>query len=193
MLRWISILRFREAEKLYRDALEAAQHTLGREHRNALISMGNLASVLGSEGRNAEAERMQREVYETRRRVLGPDDPDTVLALDEIGAVLDRERRYAEAVRLLQEAIAVDQRILGPGNLQTVQAEYHLDHVMAVTQKANEAITLLQDAADHGLDPKAVEDLKKSTDWKSLRGDPSVEALIAEMQKRAATAVQKPN
>jgi eukaryotic-like serine/threonine-protein kinase len=184
--------RYAEAEKIYREALEAAQRTLGKEHRNALISMGNLADVIQSQGRYKEAERMKREVYEKRRRALGSEDPDTLLAIGEIGAVLDREHRYEEAVPLLQKAVEDDRRILGDDNPQTVEAEFQLAHVLAVTQKPGEAIELLHEAMHHGLDPEALEDLKNGSDWKSLRGDPRIGALI-QTERRAATESHESN
>jgi hypothetical protein len=64
---------------------------------------------------------------------------------------------------------------------------------LALTHKEEEALTLLRDAVDHGVDADAAEELKKSPDWKSLRGDARFEALVVQAQGRIAASSPKPN
>lgn len=47
--------RFDDAEELYRLAIEISEQTLGRDHPDYAIHLGNLGQVLSSQGKDAEA------------------------------------------------------------------------------------------------------------------------------------------
>ena len=63
---------------------------LDKEHPNTLISMNNLAVVLGRQGRYAEAERMHQQTLQLREKVLGKEHPDTLNS--RTGLALVRQR-----------------------------------------------------------------------------------------------------
>ena len=54
----------REAEPLYRRALEARERVLGKEHPDTLISVNNLAGLYQAQGRYGEAEPLYRRALE---------------------------------------------------------------------------------------------------------------------------------
>ena len=49
---------YREAESLYKRAVEASERTLGKEHSLTQTSLKGLAAVYKAEGRSDEAERL---------------------------------------------------------------------------------------------------------------------------------------
>jgi hypothetical protein len=67
--------------------------------------MGNLASILDSEGHYAEAEKLYRETLVLQRRVLGPENPYTAISTYNLGAAAAHQGRDAEAISLLRESV----------------------------------------------------------------------------------------
>ena len=59
---------------LYHRALEGRERTLGPDHKDTLISVGNMAALLKAQGKFDEAELMYRRTMESRERTLGPAD-----------------------------------------------------------------------------------------------------------------------
>ena len=57
----------REAEPLYKRALEASERVLGKEHPDTLLSVNNLAMLYQAQGRYAQAEPL----YQARARGQG--------------------------------------------------------------------------------------------------------------------------
>jgi tetratricopeptide (TPR) repeat protein len=72
------LARYREAEPLYRQALEIRQKVLGPEHPSTAISLNTLALLLQDQGKFDEAEPLYRQALAIYQKVLGPEHPDTV-------------------------------------------------------------------------------------------------------------------
>ncbi|KAF2741890.1 hypothetical protein M011DRAFT_472716, partial [Sporormia fimetaria CBS 119925] len=67
--------RWKEAEELGVQVMEARKRVLGEEHPNTLTSMNNLAATYRNQGRWKEAEQLEVQVIEARKRVLGEEHP----------------------------------------------------------------------------------------------------------------------
>jgi len=63
--------RWKEAEQLEVEIMEARKTACGNEHPHTLVSMSNLASTYRYQGRWKEAELLAVQVVETQKRVLG--------------------------------------------------------------------------------------------------------------------------
>src|SRR5438045_4448382 len=63
--------RWKEAEQLEVEVLEARKKVLGTEHQDTLLSMNNLASTYSDQSRWKEAEQLQVDVLETSKKLLG--------------------------------------------------------------------------------------------------------------------------
>ena len=61
----------------------------------------------------------------------------------------------------------------------------------AIGGQRDEAFDLLRQAIDHGYSD--AENMRNDSDLQSLHGDPRFDALLTEVQKRAAEAAQKTN
>ena len=70
--------QLKDAEALFRRALEARERTLGAEHPDTLTSVNNLAICLKDMGQLKDAETLFRRALEARERTLGADHPDTL-------------------------------------------------------------------------------------------------------------------
>jgi hypothetical protein len=71
------------------------RRVLGPEHPHTLMTAGNLANALFTQGNHAEAERMFREVLAVQRRVLGPEHPNTLWTNEKLEACV----RFARGTR----------------------------------------------------------------------------------------------
>jgi serine/threonine protein kinase/Tfp pilus assembly protein PilF len=182
---------YAEAEKQYREAIEGKRKVLGPDHPLTLVSMGNLATLFEDENRYPDAEKLQLEVFEGRRRVLGLNNPDTATALYNIADTLYHEHRYPESAEIFQKTVDLERQILGSNHPDTIDTVYDLARVLALEGKPDKAIPFLNDAVGRGLTPDDLADLSKSADWKSLRGDPSFEALVSKAQEHVSASTQK--
>lgn len=81
-----------EAEALFREVVAARREQLGERHQNTLISLANLAELLGAldarHERAAEAEALLREAVEGFRASLGPRHPYALLGLNSLANLL---------------------------------------------------------------------------------------------------------
>jgi len=69
----------KDAEPLYRRALEARERTLGEEHPETLVSINNLAGCLQVMGLLKDAEPLYRRALEASERTLGAEHPHTLV------------------------------------------------------------------------------------------------------------------
>jgi len=83
--------------------------------------------------------------------------------------------------------------VFGAAHPDTVDSTYHLARLYLLTKRPHEAISLLREAVGHGINEESLEDLKKGSDWRSLRGQPDFESLLADATKRADASAPKPH
>jgi Tfp pilus assembly protein PilF len=69
----------KDAEPLYRRALEARQRTLGAEPPDTVARVKILAGCFQAVGRLKDAEPLYRRALEARERTLGAAPPDTLV------------------------------------------------------------------------------------------------------------------
>jgi len=81
--------RWKEAEELYLQELEARKKVFGREHRDTLTCMENLAWTYRKQGLREQAKKLFLQVLEMRSRVLGPENPATLGSKRDLEAELD--------------------------------------------------------------------------------------------------------
>ncbi|KAF1813825.1 hypothetical protein P152DRAFT_394012, partial [Eremomyces bilateralis CBS 781.70] len=76
--------RWKEAEELEVQVMEASKRVLGAEHPHTLTSMNNLASTYWNQGRWKEAEELEAQMMDTSKRVLGAEHPGTLTSMDNL-------------------------------------------------------------------------------------------------------------
>ena len=74
----------RQADSLYREALEAQRRVLGTDHPDTLATLSNLALSYSLQEDLAEAEPMFLEALDAEQRVLGPEHPETLITMNDL-------------------------------------------------------------------------------------------------------------
>jgi hypothetical protein len=101
-------------------AMETRKRVLGEEHPDTLISMGNLASTYGDQGRWKEAEELKMQVMETRKRVLGEEHPDTLTSMANLAFTWESQGRDHDALELMKACHLLRKLKLGADHPDTV-------------------------------------------------------------------------
>jgi hypothetical protein len=73
---YMTIVNAQKALVLEEKVLAVQKSTLGAEHRDTLLTAGNLAESYRRLRRHKEAMELGEKVLEARRKVLGPEDAD---------------------------------------------------------------------------------------------------------------------
>ena len=178
--------KYAEAEKLYRETLDAHRRVFGPEHPRTLALMDDLAETLSHERRFAEAEKLRRETLALYRRVLGPEHRDTLLSMANLAVTLGLKGHYAQAEKLYRETLEIQRRVIGPDNPDTAMTIYNLAFLATYRGDRDAALTLFREALDHGLPPEYCLGLEKDPELKSFHRDPRFDALVAHAKERAA-------
>jgi eukaryotic-like serine/threonine-protein kinase len=172
--------RLREAEKLQRETLESQTQVLGPENPDTLLSQTDLARTLVHEhGRYAEAEKLARNSFEIQLRSLGPRHPDTLNSLQQLGTALAYSHRYGEAAQLFRGII--DQGSAPEDQGDKFSAWYSFACVASAANRADESLRYLEEAINRGY--KDPDGLMADDDFKSLRGNPKFQRLVAQLRQ----------
>ena len=76
-------------------------------------SLGELANLLGNQGKLAEAETMHREALAMRKKLLGDEHPAVARSLNDLAFVLPAEGKLVEAEAMYREALAMRKKLFG--------------------------------------------------------------------------------
>ncbi|KAJ5348541.1 uncharacterized protein N7506_001794 [Penicillium brevicompactum] len=130
---------YKEAEAMYRQALEVREKVFGREHPDTLASVNDLASVFERQGKYEEAEAMHRRAFEAREKVLGREHPDTLASANNLASVLDMQGKYEEAEVMHRRGLQGCEEVLGREHPHTLTSFGHLASVLGSQGKYEEA------------------------------------------------------
>ena len=124
------------------------------------------------------------------RRVLGPENPATLQSAGNLVAALAHLGRLDEAGTLAHETLESSRRSLDETHPMTRFALYASASVSALRGQKGQALDLLRQASAAG---DELADLPGDADFRSLRGEPEFDRLVAGVKSRAAaTAQNKP-
>ncbi|EAU30103.1 predicted protein [Aspergillus terreus NIH2624] len=130
---------YEEAKAMHRQALEAREKVLGREHPSTLISVSNLGNVLFSQGKYEEAETIHRQALEGSEKILGREHPSTLASVSNVGNVLFSQGKYKEAKAVHRRALGAREKILGREHPDTLTSVSNLGSVLSRQGKYEEA------------------------------------------------------
>lgn len=111
---------YEEAERWYRQALEAGRTEFGEEHPDTIESMRSLASLYERLGRYAEAESLAERVFEFRTWNLGVNHSDTLRSKHDLKGIFEHQGRVGQAERLYVEAFEESRRLFGDKDVNTL-------------------------------------------------------------------------
>jgi tetratricopeptide (TPR) repeat protein len=129
-------VRYEEAEKSYRQALESAVKVDGEEHQNTQIYMSNLATVLLA---REEAEEMKRRALEVWQRTLGVEHPTTLGGMVNLAALLEASGDLNACEELNYRAHRGLVRVLGIDHPDTLSSLLNLGGILMDQGKYNAA------------------------------------------------------
>ncbi|KAL1985939.1 hypothetical protein VTN96DRAFT_7204 [Rasamsonia emersonii] len=112
--------RYKEAEELDIQVLEAKKKEVGLEHMETVECMSYLASTYADQGRWAEAEELDRQVVELRKKLLGPEHPDTLTSISVLAKTYMHLGRLGEAETLAADVLEKTKNRLGSSHLDTL-------------------------------------------------------------------------
>ncbi len=118
---------------------------LGDEHIDTLLSMTNLAIVLGRLDRGEDAISLFRHVWE-KQKVLKPNHPDTMTTANNLADLLQRMNRNEEAETILGEVLAVQVNKFGNDFYLTSYTKCTLGEVLVRQRRFGDALPLFRDA-----------------------------------------------
>ena len=98
---------------MFADNLEARRRVIGEEHRETLLSMGNLGLALRNLKRFDEAIDIYLETLEIQERSLGQGHPDTAVSLFNIASLYRDTDRFDLSVDYFERTLSVDEAALG--------------------------------------------------------------------------------
>jgi tetratricopeptide (TPR) repeat protein len=104
---------YRQAESLYKQALEIRRAVLGEKHPDTARSLNNLGDLYLKQGRYEEAEPLYKQALAIRREALGEQHLDTATSLGNLAVLYQSRGRYEEAEPLYNQALEIKRAALG--------------------------------------------------------------------------------
>ncbi len=117
---------YREAVRIYEQAVEVARQKWGEEDRKTLVLMNGLAQSLNAQGDLASARELCEQVLGVSRRVLGEEHPDTLTSMDNLAGTLFAQGDLASARELCEQVLEIRRRVLGEEHPHTLTSMNHL-------------------------------------------------------------------
>ena len=140
--------RSKEAESLYRRALELNEKELGTEHPKVAVILNNLAEALRLSGKREEAEALFRRALRIDESILGTQNPTVATVLNNLAKVLRDTNRPAEAESLFNRALAIDQTSFGRMHPVVARDLKNLSKFFKVWNWSADALPLMQRVID---------------------------------------------
>jgi len=127
--------RFRQSERLYRQALPAYRRYYGSVHPETSLILHNLAAVYQRTGCLRQAESLYRTALRIRRRKLGEHHPDTAFFLNNLGTLLLAQQDFHAASSCFREALEILQSSFGRRHYAAVVISRNLQALKLLAER----------------------------------------------------------
>jgi tetratricopeptide (TPR) repeat protein len=131
--------QYKAAEETLRQLLGRRARVLGKKHPSTLVSMSNLAQVLGRQGKYEDAEAMNRQSLALKETVLGREHPDTLVSMSNLAQVLGCQGKYEDAEAMNRQTLALKEAVLGREHPDTLVSMSNLAQVLERQGKYEDA------------------------------------------------------
>ncbi|KAJ5951483.1 Tetratricopeptide-like helical [Penicillium vulpinum] len=138
--------RHKEAENMYRQALQEREKVLGHDHEETLDSTHWVGVSLYNRRQYKEAETVFRQALQGREKVLGYGHKDTLYSAHWLGYSLYAQGQYEEAAIMYRKALQGREKVLGHDNEETLKSEHWLGLSLHRQGQYKEAETVLRQA-----------------------------------------------
>ncbi|MGE5645619.1 MAG: tetratricopeptide repeat protein [Acidobacteriota bacterium] len=127
--------RYKEAETLYGQALEAYQRSFGPGHPDIARVLGNLAGLHHDRGQEPRAAALYTRAVAILEKALGPANAETALMRTRLADVRRAQGHYAEALKLYRGSVAAIENSLGPSDARALAASASFAQTAARAQQ----------------------------------------------------------
>ncbi|KAL5003223.1 hypothetical protein BDV10DRAFT_155931, partial [Aspergillus recurvatus] len=131
--------RYREAEALFREVLEARRAQLGLDHPDTLESLECVVATLWNQGQWKHVEELQLSLLEVREKKLGSDDPAVLSSLGNLASTLMNQGRCRDAQILERKVFTKFKLLLGEDHPKTLRSMSNLATTYRMTGQYSEA------------------------------------------------------
>jgi len=139
---------YKEAERLFLEALNAAEPHFGRRHRETATVLTNYGVCLRSQGRFHKALGYLEEGLDIRKEVLGKEHLHTAQSYCEVGKTYRMTGRYQDAEHLLLHSLRIRTRELGPRHPDVAESLNGLASLYRELGRYDEARPLAEEALE---------------------------------------------
>ncbi|CAG8241173.1 unnamed protein product [Penicillium nalgiovense] len=140
--------RYKEAETMFRQALQGREETLGPDHEDTLYSAHSLGLSFYRQKRYKEAETIFRQALQGRGRVLGHSHEETLSSTHWFGLSLYHQKRYKEAEIEFRRALQGREETLGYDHKDTLYSANQLAMSLYDQDQYKEAETMSRRALE---------------------------------------------
>ncbi|MCC3438197.1 CHAT domain-containing tetratricopeptide repeat protein, partial [Microcoleus sp. PH2017_05_CCC_O_A] len=140
--------RYRDAEPLYKQALEMWQRLFSDDHPDLAKSLNNLASLYRSQGRYRDAEPLYRQALEMWQRLFKGDHPDVATSLNNLAELYDFQGLYPEAEPLYEQALEIYQRLFTGAHPDVLLSLNNLGLLLAAMHRPKAAFEKMHEAIE---------------------------------------------
>jgi tetratricopeptide (TPR) repeat protein/predicted Ser/Thr protein kinase len=137
----------KEAESLFRQAIDIDQHLDAQQRAAVGLPLQNLAVLLGHEGRYTESADFARQGLTVLKKYLPPDHPDLLTAEGTYAMTLLNLHDPPRAEPILRDIIARSSKVRGPNHTDTLVAQVQLGEVLIDLKRFAEAEQILRPTA----------------------------------------------
>jgi len=135
---------YKEAEPLYRRALEINAKSYSKDHPDVATALINLATLLKDTNRLSEAEPLYRRALEIFEKSYGKDHPDVAIALNNLASLLEDTNRLSEAEPLYKRSLEIREKSYGKNHSEVATSLNNLAVLFYTTNRLREAEPLLR-------------------------------------------------
>jgi len=183
-----------EAEKMYQQALEGKEKTLGPEHTSTLNTFNNLGNLYADQGKLAKAEKIYQRVLKGYEKALGPEHISTLRTINNLGLLYADQGKLAEAEKMYQRALEGYEKTLGPEHTSTLNTVNNLGILYADQGKLAKAEKMYQRVLkgyEKAFGPEHISTLRIVNNLGILYADQGKLAKAEKMYQRALKGYEK--
>ncbi|KAJ5820546.1 hypothetical protein N7474_006137 [Penicillium riverlandense] len=140
--------RYKEAENMFRRALQGQEQVLGYDHVETLYSAHWLGLCLFERKLYKEAETTLQRALERREKVLGHDNVETLYSTHFLGLCLYEQNQHKDAETMLRRVLEAREKVLGHDHVETLHSAHFLGLCLYEQKRHKEAVTMLRRALE---------------------------------------------
>jgi tetratricopeptide (TPR) repeat protein len=106
--------RLKQAEEMYRRALQGYEKARGPEHTSTLDTVNNLGLLYAKQGRLDKAEKIYQRALQGKEKAWGPEHASTLDTVNNLGILYANQGRLDEAEKMYQRALQGKEKAWGP-------------------------------------------------------------------------------